>query len=104
MGSFVYLVFAVINLFALSPVTGTKDPDNSGTIGEPYGKHPPIDYTKAEKARLIHTVRGILGNNPSGVCERELSGSEIDPMLNETRPILGGIPNEPGLSQRVILR
>jgi hypothetical protein len=88
------LIFALINAFAISPVTGADYSDHSGSISEADGKDAATDSAVAEELRLILTVLQILFDYAVWIRKRQLSLSESDAVLQLILAILDRIPIE----------
>lgn len=94
MDSFVYLIFAVIDAFALSPIPGSENADYTRSIGEPNGQNTSTNYTKAEESRLLIAMRHILRDHTARVCKCRLCFSKADAMFKPILLVLRRIPIE----------
>jgi hypothetical protein len=56
MGSVVYFIFALIDLFPFPPISGAKYPNDTGAIGEADGVNATANSAKAEVTRLARAV------------------------------------------------
>jgi hypothetical protein len=90
----VYLIFALIDLFAFSPITRSEYSDNVRAIREADREDAVPDPAEAEETRLVFAVHQILGDYAARVRERQLCLCECDAMLKLILAILGGIPIE----------
>jgi len=90
----VYLIFALINAFALSPVTGADYSDRFRSISEADGKDAATDSAVAEESRLILAVLQILFDYSVWIRKRQLGLSESDAVLQLILAILDWIPIE----------
>jgi len=55
-GSVVYLIFALIDLFPFPPISGAKYPNDTGAIGKADGENATAKGAKAEKTGLARAV------------------------------------------------
>jgi hypothetical protein len=88
------LIFALINAFALSPVTGADYSDIAGSISEPDGKDAVTDSAEAEESRLMFAMLQILGDHAVWIRKRQLRLSESDAVFQLILAILDRIPIE----------
>src|SRR3990172_7842294 len=80
-GSFVYLIFALINSFALSPVASSKYPDHVITVCE-ADRHDTFTYHPKAVVSLFHrAVRLVFGDDALRVGEGDLSLREANAMF-----------------------
>jgi hypothetical protein len=75
-GSSVYFVFPFIDLFTLSPVTGTKDPDRVSAHGESHCQNTVTDPSDTIIPLLSRAVARVLRNNTLLVEKRLLCHRE----------------------------
>src|SRR5207244_4603020 len=93
-GSSVYLIFVPINVFALSPVTGSEYSDKAGSISEANGKDAASDSAEAEESRLVFAMLQVLGDYAMWIRKRQLRLSESDSVLQLILAVLDWIPIE----------
>lgn len=58
-----YVIFFVINLFPLSPITRSNDPDYAFSLGKADRHDASLYLAKAEKTIFIHAVIQVLNDN-----------------------------------------
>src|SRR3990172_1439472 len=68
-GSSVYLIFALIDLFPFSPIACTENSDNAKAVCKTDSQDTVADHAKTEIAFVAMTVRHIFGNNTVRVRE-----------------------------------
>jgi hypothetical protein len=90
----VYLIFALIDFLASSPITRSEYPDNVRAIREADRKDVVPDPAEAEETRFVFAVRQILGDHAAGIREGQQRLRETDAVLKLILAILGGIPIE----------
>src|SRR3989304_7810062 len=91
-GSFVYLIFALINSFALSPVASSKYPDHVITVCE-ADRHYTFTYHPKAVVSLFHrAVRLVFGEAPLRGGEGDLSLREANAMFALILLILLRVP------------
>ncbi len=90
-----YLIFALINLFAFSPIACTKYANYVVTIRKAYRENALANQAKAEMPVFNGTVRMIFRDNTAGVCKGDLCLSKRHAVLILIFAILFGIPLEP---------
>ena len=93
-----YLIFALINVFALSPVTGAEYSDNAGSISEANGKDAASDSAEAEESRLVFAMLQVLGDYAMWIRKRRLRLSESDAVLQLILAVLDLDSNRIALS------
>jgi hypothetical protein len=97
-GSSVYLIFAVINSPALSPVTGSKYANDTSAIGKADGKNAAFDLAETEIAFFSSAVSEVLSYDTAGVSEGVLCQRKRYPMFFLVFGVLGCIPLKPKIS------
>ena len=102
-GSFVYFIFALIDLFAFSPIACTKDANYIFTIRKAHREDAFTKTAKAIVSILGRAMRSVFCDNATRVCEGELCFREGHTVLFLVFPVLLRIPFEPrlGHSQRL---
>ena len=80
-GSSVYLIFALIDAFALSPIAGSKYANDARSICEADRHDRSADLAKAEEPCLGFAVPQVFGYHAAGIRERQLGLSEADTVL-----------------------
>ena len=80
-GSSVYLIFELIDAFALSPIAGSKYANDAGSICEADRHDRSADSAKAEEPCLGFAVLPVFGYHAAGIRERQLRLSEADTVL-----------------------
>jgi hypothetical protein len=90
------LIFALINLFALSPITRTKYPNHAVTIRKANRENAVANPAKAEMPFFNGTVREISRDDTTGVCKGKPCPGKRHAMLVLILAILFRIPLEPG--------
>ena len=81
--SSVYLIFLLINLFPLSPVTGSNDPDYAFSIGKADRHDAALYLTKAEKTIFIYAVIQVFNDKTARIGKGVLGfGNSGDSILN----------------------
>jgi hypothetical protein len=91
------LIFALINLFALSPVACTKYADYVVSIRKAHRENALSDPAKAEVPFFHGAVGMIFRDNATRICKGELRFRERHAMLFLILAILLRIPCEPSL-------
>src|SRR3990172_6984603 len=71
-GSFVYLIFALIDSLSFAPVASANDTNSAFTVSEAHRHDPLSNQTNTVVSLLGRAVRQILGDHASGVDKREL--------------------------------
>ena len=92
-----YLMFSLISLLALPPVTGAEGSDDVVTVCESDRHDSPFDSTEAVVSLLAQAMRQVLRDHTIRVREGELRLPERDPMLPPVLLILPRVPFEAGL-------
>jgi hypothetical protein len=86
------MIFLLINLLALAPVTGANDSNDAAPVRE-ANRQDTAPYTpKAEKTFLAQAMHHILRDDALGVKEGSLSFCETNAMPQLIYPVLAGIP------------
>lgn len=98
-----YLVFPFIYPFASAPITRAYDPNDSATVGEPYGKDVIVNLSKTVITLFFITVGQIFGDHTIGIDEGVLRLSERHPVLGLVDKILPWIPVEAFLARPCII-
>jgi hypothetical protein len=93
-GSSVYLIFSVINSLTPSPVTGTKDSNDTLAVSKADRQDATPNFAKAVVPLLARAVRQVLSYHASRVGKNELRYGEGNPMFRLVFPILIRIPVE----------
>jgi hypothetical protein len=99
----VYLIFSVIDSFALSPVTSAKYSNDTFTVGEANGEDAVPDLAEAVIPLFPRAVRQVLGDDAPGIGKSELRLAEGNPMFRLVFPILPRIPIEAGFSHAAMV-
>ena len=68
-GSFVYLVFLLINRPAFAPVAGSENSDHVEPVRKTHRHHPASHIPEAEIPPLMDAVRLILGDDSLRIRE-----------------------------------
>jgi hypothetical protein len=81
-GSFVYLIFALIDSLSLAPVTSTNYPNNTRAMRESNGQYTTRDTPKAEVSPLLAAaVPGVLSDNAVGSANACCASTNGTPCL-----------------------
>ena len=91
-----YLIFALIDCLASSPVAGAEDSDDVAAVREADSHHAPSDSTETIVAFLDGAVRQVFCNDTSWVDEGQLCRCEGDSMLPPILLVFPEIPVESG--------
>lgn len=83
-----YLIFAVINPFALSPVTGADDSNNPFAVGKAHRQHASANFSEAVISLLSGAMRQVLRDNAPRIGKSELRLRERNAMFRLVFPIL----------------
>ena len=97
-GSSVYLVFALINLFSLPPVTRSKYSDGSRSVSKPYGQDSTSIHTETIKPLLSFAMGKIFCDHPVWIRKCILGFSKANPVLYLVEPIFHRVPFKAVLS------
>ena len=81
MGSSVYVIFFVINLLPLSPVTCSNDPDSAFSIGKADRHDAALYLAKAEKTIFLPAMIQVLNDNTLSIGKGVLSIIERNSVL-----------------------
>ncbi len=92
-----YLIFALIDSFAFSPIARAKYSNYFASIGEANRKNSFSDPAKAVVALLAPAVGQIFRNHTSFIHESELRLCKRDTVFLTVTSILLLVPIEPGL-------
>ena len=92
MGSSVYVIFFLINLLPLSPVTCSNDPDYAFSIGKADRHDAAFYLAKAEKTIFIPAVIQVFDDNMLRIGKGVLGFIERNPVLFRVLCILEVIP------------
>jgi len=95
-GSFVYLIFALINSFSFAPISGANDADDALAIREAYRHDPLSNLPNTIVSLLGRTVHQILGDDALGINKRELRLGEGHTVFRLVFHVLLGVPLETG--------
>src|SRR5262249_22640476 len=77
-GSFVYLIFALIDCLTPPPIAGTEDSDDAATVREADGQDAAFNSTEAVVSLFAPAVREILRDHTVWVGKGELGDSKGD--------------------------
>lgn len=72
-GSLVHLILALINRLSFPPVAGTKDSNDTATIGKADGENTPVNLAETQIAFLSLAVGQVFGNDAVRISEGILS-------------------------------
>ena len=97
-----YLILALIDSLALSPVARPEDSDHVVAVREADRQDSAVDPPEAVVTFLLRAVGQVFCNQTLGVREGELRFHERDPMLSLVRSILRRFPLEPRLHSRTL--
>jgi hypothetical protein len=73
------LIFSLIDLLSLSPVSGANDSNDTLSVRKSNGHHAEADPSKAVVAPFRTAVAQILSNYAFGVGERKLRLAQTTP-------------------------
>src|SRR6185295_18001178 len=68
-GSSVFLIFPVIYSLASSPITGTKDSNDTLTVSKANGENAVLNFAETVVPFLARTMRKVLGNHAPRIGE-----------------------------------
>ena len=102
-GSLVYLIFALINCLALSPVTGAKYANNTAAIGKSDSENTTLDLAETKIAFFSFTVSEVFGYDTAGVGEGILCQRKLYSMFFLVFSILIFVPLKPCFLHRLSL-
>jgi hypothetical protein len=77
----VYLIFALIDAFALSPIAGSKYANDARSVSEAHCYDRSADSAKAEEPCLGFAVFQVFAYHAPGIREGQLGLSEADTVL-----------------------
>jgi len=92
MGSSVYFILFFINLFPLSPVSGSEKSDHIVPIREPYRQDSFSNDPKAIESLFLGAVFSVNQNYAFRISKRILRKNKWDPVLFLVLPVFGRIP------------
>jgi hypothetical protein len=94
-GSFAYLIFALIDNLSLAPVTSPNYPNNAGAMRESNGQYTTRDTPKTEVSLLLGAAMpGVFSDDSVRIRKRMLRQQEWHTMLALVFRILTGVPFE----------
>ena len=102
-GSFVYLIFALIDDLSLAPVAGAKNANDARAVSESNGQYTVSDTPETEVPRLLGAVPHVLRDHAVRIGKGMLRQHELHAVLRLVFRILATIPFEARLCHAVTL-
>jgi hypothetical protein len=81
-GSFVYLIFALIDDLSLAPVAGTNNANDARPVSEPNGQNAVSDTPEAEVPLLLRAVRRVFSDYAARIGKGMLRQHERHAVLD----------------------